>query len=187
MCNCMLVLCLKLLKITGQVCSVQSKQEQTHLIIRRQICCRHKSISPFPQDKPLFKLMLNILFPSCVKIKPWDFSERKPQWSVSPLDALPCVCGVIRYSWWPMKNSRGLSTSTATWDRVCLMCLAPIRPIRAKVWQWGGGLNGSLKKVQMQGNEVTSQSAVSLTHLGWDKRIDVGSEPPAQSSLFCTT
>lgn len=28
---------------------------------------------------------MNILFPSCVKIKPWEFSDQKFQWSVSPL------------------------------------------------------------------------------------------------------
>lgn len=78
-----------------------------------------KPTEPFPQDAPLPKSMLYILLSSCVKIKPWGLSDQKLQWSVSPLDALPRVCGVIRNSRWPVKNSRSLSTSTTTWE-TCL-------------------------------------------------------------------
>lgn len=68
----------------------------------------------FPQDAPLLNPVPNILFPSCVKIKPWESSDQKLQWNVSPPDALPWVCGVIRSSRWPKKNSSSFSTSTAT-------------------------------------------------------------------------
>lgn len=108
----------------------------------------HTPLSAHHQDAPLLKPMLNILFPPCVKIKPWESSDQKLQRSVSLLDVLPCACGVIRNSWWPMKNSRSLSTSTATWEREgerergCLPCLARVWPIRVKAGQRGGELNG---------------------------------------------
>lgn len=102
---------------------VWSKQEQTQNDDHRRQTSVH-----LPEINHLLKPM-NILFPSCVKIKPWEFSDQKFQWSVSPPDALHCVCGVIRNSWWPMKNSRRLSTSTATWEGVYMACLAQVWPI----------------------------------------------------------
>ena len=114
--------------------------------------------------------MLNILFPSCVKIKPRESSDQKLQWSVSPLDALPCVCGVIRKSRWPTKSRK-------TWvsprpqppgGDVWLACLARSRPIRVKPGRLGEGLSGSLKKVQRQGKggDLLTHHRVNTFELG---------------------
>lgn len=105
--------------------AVWAKQEQTY-----SSCKHHEETSTAtdtktpqsisPRNTPPQIYAVHPVFIMCkkkIKIKPWGFSDQKLQWSVSPLDALPCVCGVIRNSRWPVKNSRSISTSTATWER----------------------------------------------------------------------
>lgn len=73
-----------------------------------------------PEINHLLKPM-NILFPSCVKIKPWEFSDQKFQWSVSPLMRSAVSVVSLGTADDPWKNSRRLSTSTATWEGVYMV------------------------------------------------------------------
>lgn len=83
---------------------VWSKQEQTqnddH---RRQICCRHTKP---PRDKPPPQTYEH---PVSIMCKNKALRIQWPEISVECVsaDALRCVCGVIRNSWWPMKKTAG--------------------------------------------------------------------------------
>lgn len=72
---------------------------------------------------------MNILFPSCVKIKPWEFSDQKFQWSVSPLMRSAVSVVSLGTADDPWKKQQELSTSTTTWEGVYMACLAQVWPI----------------------------------------------------------
>lgn len=95
-----------------------------------------------PEINHLLKPM-NILFPSCVKNKALRIQWPEISVECVSADALRCVCGVIRNSWWPMKKQQ----EALHVHRHMGGSLHGLAHYRGKVGLQRAELNGSLKKV----------------------------------------